>query len=123
MMDMKTIAAIILGLVLTSSIVFASNKGNEKENDKAVETSTIAPLALSGKVVDLTTGEALAGVTLKIDGTEHVAYSDFDGNFCFNNVITGSVNIIANFISYEKTSVNISSSNIGNIQLKLKAIE
>lgn len=119
---MKTIAAIVIGLILTSNIVLATSKGNEKDAEKVAE-STALNVNLSGKVVDITTGEALVGVTLKIDGTNQIAYTDFDGNFTFSNILPGTVSISASYISYEKATLNFSTKDAASIKLSLKSIE
>ena len=122
---MKTLSAIILGtLILTSSFVNGNNKSEEAKSNSTTEATTAALVSsISGKVVDINTGEALVGVTLKIDGTDKVAYTDFEGNFEFSNVAAGSVNISASFISYQKSSVSINPTNTNSLKFTLTAIE
>ena len=92
------------------SIVFISILGfayadNEGNNSKAPESAPAEMISLSGTVIDFTSGEALTGVEVTLEGTEIKAYTDFDGNFELANVKPGNYNIIASFISYEKSLI------------------
>ncbi|MEZ4764160.1 MAG: TonB-dependent receptor [Calditrichia bacterium] len=68
----------------------------------------IAPLYLfaqsSGKVVgvvkDKTSGEALPGVNISIEGSQYGAATDVDGYFVILNVPVGVYDIRANFVGY-----------------------
>jgi len=64
-----------------------------------------ADAAISGEVLDLTTGESLAGVTVKIEGTGIETFTDLDGNFEFENVCPGAYNLVFSFISYNNSLV------------------
>jgi hypothetical protein len=77
---------------------------NEKEGKTAVNSDNTATVALSGTVLDGTSGELLVGVEVKIEGTETKAYTDFDGNFTFENVKPGEYKLVTNYISYNKTT-------------------
>lgn len=127
MSDMKTLNLLITGLlIIGSSLVLASSSTTDDKTDKtdkALDSKAVAILSLNGKVVDINTGEALAGVTLNIEGTNLTAYSDFEGNFEFKNVLPGKLNIIATFISYEKASVNLNVSEPYRVNVALKSLE
>lgn len=122
---MKTLSTIILGtLLLTSSMVSANIKSEESKADSKTDANAATVIcSVSGKVVDINTGEALVGVSLKIDGTDMVAYTDFDGNFEFSNVTSGSISISASYISYQKSTISINPTESGTLNLTLKAIE
>ena len=96
----KAIITLILAAFI--GLVYADNDGAKTSapNETPVQTVT-----LSGCVVDLSSGEALAGVEVKIDGTEFKAYTDFDGNFEIQDVKPGNYNLIASYISYNKSLV------------------
>jgi hypothetical protein len=93
---------LFITLLLTAAVgfTFAGNDNNkEAKNAGAVEQT----ICLSGKVIDLSTNEALTGVEINLEGTDIKAYSDFDGNFEIKDVKPGEYNIIASFISYQNS--------------------
>lgn len=61
--------------------------------------------AITGQVVDMNTGEALAGVEVMIQGTEFKAYTDFDGNFEIKNLAAGSYDVVVSLIAYRKSLI------------------
>jgi hypothetical protein len=77
---------------------------NEKEGKTATNSDNTATVALSGTVFDSTSGELLVGVEVTIDGTETKTYTDFDGNFTFDNMKPGEYKLVTNYISYNKTT-------------------
>ena len=92
---------IFLALLLIMGTFAATAKDKEaKTND----TENSATLVLSGTVADENSGEALVGVEVKIEGTDLKAYTDFDGNFSFENVKPGECKLVANYISYQKST-------------------
>jgi len=97
--------------LLFASIVavsFAINNGNSAGKSKASETSASAPAAnvsISGKVIDLNSGEALAGVEIAIEGSTKKVHTDLDGNFTVENLKPGAYNVIASYISYNKSFI------------------
>ncbi len=119
---MKTTkTALITILMLASLSIFANENSKKAEEESAkVEASATVTKSISGRVIDLNTGEPLAGVSVSIDGSTAVAFTDFDGNFVFNNVDVTSKTLSASFISYEKASVIISDSK-NTVILSLKS--
>lgn len=102
------------------SIVFAvAVTASEKEGKTAVNTDNTAFVALSGTVFDSASGELLVGVEVKIEGTETKTYTDFDGNFTFDNVKPGEYKLVTNYISY-KSSVETLQLNGKENQVKIK---
>ena len=87
--------------VLSFAVTFAADKESQPE-----VKSNANLIVLSGKVVDKTTSEALVGVKVVLDGTDQVAYTDFDGNYNFNNIEAGKYNVKASYISYQESSVD-----------------
>ena len=92
-----------LALVFAVSIVFADNDGKGKETKPAEQPASVQMISVSGQVLDINTGEALTGVEVELEGTGIKTYSDFDGNFSFDNIIPGKYNVIASLISYRKS--------------------
>ncbi|MGZ3863150.1 MAG: carboxypeptidase-like regulatory domain-containing protein [Bacteroidia bacterium] len=56
---------------------------------------------LSGKIVDKQNGEALAGVKIRIDGTDKFYYTDIEGNFSFTVAVATNSNITVDLVGYE----------------------
>jgi len=91
------IGFISLMLVLAVS---AKEKGAKTNS----ETDSEATVALTGTITDSQSGELLAGVEVSIEGTGTKTYTDFDGNFLFQDIKPGEYKIVTNYISYKKTT-------------------
>ncbi len=90
------------------AITFAINNESSTAKGKSTETTASAPLAavsISGKVIDLNSGEALAGVEVTIEGSTKKVHTDLDGNFTIENLKPGAYNVIASYISYNKSFI------------------
>jgi hypothetical protein len=68
-------------------------------------SSPVKSSKIEGKVLDMVTGEALAGVAVSIKDADLVAYTDFDGNYTFENLKPGIYNLVASFISYKNSLI------------------
>ena len=111
----KVIFSFIVALFASSAI---AEKTDSKVETKA-ETST---QCLSGNVVDKVSGEALAGVEVKLEGSDQKTYTDFDGHFVLDKVKTGECKLVASYISYDKNEKTIefkSNANQVNIELQV----
>ena len=107
-------------LTLTLVAIFAAawagdNNGNgEAEN---VQVTTI-----TGHINDQETNEALVGVKVILEGTNQVAYTDFDGTYTFEDIKPGVYEMSASYISYNKETLGKvevgSNSSQVNISLK-----
>ncbi|MBN2172658.1 MAG: carboxypeptidase-like regulatory domain-containing protein [Bacteroidales bacterium] len=97
--------------------------GNEGEKSGVPASAPAATITLTGQVVDFSTGEALTGVEVCLDGTDIKAYTDFDGKFEFGEVKPGHYNIIASYISYNKSLIENykADSENGDLNIKLQA--
>jgi hypothetical protein len=112
---MKNYILLFIFLLSITGSVFA---GNDKETGAAAPKTAIV-----GKVVDQSTNEELAGVTIQLEGTDVKAYSDIEGNFRIEGVEPGNYNLTVSYISYQEKSVqNIQASVVtaGEIQIKLE---
>ena len=99
-------ALLTLSFLAAVVFAFADNNGNSANKTKSNETvSANAVVSISGKVIDFTSGEALAGVEVAIEGSTKKVHTDFDGNFKIDNVKPGSYNLIASYISYKKSFI------------------
>jgi hypothetical protein len=90
---MKKVLSLAVVLAVFLSVAYATDTPKDK--------STVATTSIVGTVVDKTTGESLAGVSVTIEGTELTAYTDFEGQFKFNDIIPGEYTIKSNMISYK----------------------
>ncbi len=102
----KTLLALLF--ISVAAFTFAVNNGNPVSKSKSTETvatNPIAPVSISGKVIDLTSGEALAGVEVTIEGSTKKVHTDLDGNFKIEDLQPGAYNLIASYISYNKSFI------------------
>ncbi len=68
--------------------------------------STVAQTGnVTGKIVDLETGENIIGANVLIEGTTLGAASDIDGIFLIKNIEPERYNLIISYISYSKTTL------------------
>ncbi len=96
---MKKLLIGFFALMLTVSVT-AKDKGEKSGTD----SEGTAAVALSGTVFDSNSGELLVGVEVQLEGTDAKAYTDFDGNFSFENIKPGEYKLVTNYISYNKTT-------------------
>ncbi|SVE50361.1 uncharacterized protein METZ01_LOCUS503215, partial [marine metagenome] len=59
---------------------------------------------ITGKIVDKSTGDGLAGANVVIDGTGLGASASEDGTYFIINVPAGSYSITASYIGYESVT-------------------
>jgi len=113
----------LLTLSFLAAVVFAiaGNTGNSENKSKSTETASAnAVVSISGKVIDFTSGEALAGVEVAIEGSTKKVHTDFDGNFKIENIKPGSYNVIASYISYNKSFIEKLNVEKSTQQLRIK---
>jgi hypothetical protein len=109
---------LIIGLTVVS---YAKNNNATRTETKAPAES-MATINLSGVVTDKNSNEALVGVEVILEGTNQKVYTDFDGKFSFGNLKPGEYNIVASYISYQKSEIEnldvTSSNNLVSIKLE-----
>ena len=108
---------LVLVFILGFANIYADciNEGSPAETPAPVTTVT-------GKVVDIVSGESLAGAEVRIEGSNLVTYTDLDGNFNFSNIKSGTYSIVVTFISYKNSLVenlSISTSNSRRLEVQL----
>jgi protocatechuate 3,4-dioxygenase beta subunit len=91
---------LMIGFISLMLVMVVS--ANEKDTKKSGDSDNTATVVLSGTVSDSGSGELLAGVEMKIEGTGIKTYTDFDGKFSFGNMKPGEYKLVANYISYKK---------------------
>ena len=107
-------------LTLCLCLVFAINNfaAESSKSEKSIKNS------ISGTIVDKVTGEALAGVEVKLMGTDIKIYTDLEGKFEIKNVESGAHALKAKYISYQDVVENlfVENTTTTNITLKLKSV-
>lgn len=113
---------IFLSIVFVAlfGFTYADNEGNTSGTP---ESAPVEMVSLSGTVLDFKSGESLTGVEITVEGTDIKVYTDFDGNFEIDNVKPGNYNIIASYISYEKSLIENFEANTSNIEVDIKLQE
>ena len=111
---MKKSLLVIL-LITFFSASFATQ--NEKKSEAEAEKSST--MTLNGQIVDLENNETLVGVKVMLEGTNQVTYTDFDGNYSFENIKAGKYSLIASYTSYDKSSVEDVNVSLKNNQVDI----
>ena len=93
---MKKLVLLIIVVLTVGSFTFAAEKSS-----KPVDSQVAVQSILSGKITDKLSGEELAGVLVRIEGTEESCYTDFEGNFKFASVKPGDYKLNIEMISYK----------------------
>jgi hypothetical protein len=90
---MKRTIILLIALTMFASS-FAGDPGVK-------EASPSALTSVTGMVKDGVSGEFLTGVKVEIEGTDRVAYTDFDGKFRVADLEPGKYIITLEMISYD----------------------
>ena len=88
-------------------------------------TFVLAQNSVSGTVTDQSSGDALPGANVVIEGTSLGAAANADGTYTIGNVPAGSYTITASVIGYANSSqvVNVSGNTNVNFGLSVSAVE
>ena len=89
--------------VLVASISAFAEKSDSKTENKNAAKSEIALTVVNGNIIDETTGEALVGVEVTVEGSDSKTYTDFDGHFTLKDLKAGECKLVANYTSYSQT--------------------
>lgn len=92
----------------------------KRKSNKAKVLAAMAALAtcvsamaggpLKGRVVDKSTGEALFGVTVQVEGTANGSVTDFDGNYEIKNTPYAEYSIVVKYIGYQTLTIGCAAS-------------
>ena len=112
----------LLTLFFSISILTATYADDLKSKSEA---ETNVAILLKGKVTDSNTGETLVGVQVKLAETDLKTYTDFDGNFEFEDVKPGEYSITASYISYKENKIENKNIDLftENLKLELEPIQ
>jgi len=117
---MKIKALTLAFTFLIGTIAFAGNEGETDKKSNNAESTNMT--MVKGQVLDLTSGESIAGAEVSIENSQKKTYTDFDGNFKFENLSPGNYNIVISYISYDKSlleDVKIKQGKTEQISVKL----
>ncbi|MDA3905190.1 MAG: carboxypeptidase-like regulatory domain-containing protein [Bacteroidales bacterium] len=108
----STLLIAFIGLLALS--VSATEKGKPE---------MAATVSMEGTIVDADTQETLAGVSIKVVGTDLEVKTDLDGNFTICGLSPGEYNIEISYISYKETKavLPLSNNTQKHINLSLKS--
>ncbi|TRX71601.1 carboxypeptidase-like regulatory domain-containing protein [Carboxylicivirga sp. M1479] len=87
-------------LLLAALLFVGISNINADNNEEAKETKANLTTSVSGTITDAATGEILVGVKVVLEEINAVVYTDFDGNFEFNNVTNGEYTVSTDYVSY-----------------------
>lgn len=111
----------VLFIALVLFVGLNSFKAEKKAPAKA-EAATLNN-SITGLVIDNSTGEALAGVEISLEGTELKTYTDFDGKFSFDGIQPGDYKVCTKYISYKKQEskpIKVNRNEMHTLNLELK---
>jgi hypothetical protein len=114
----------ILSIVIVGLVLIIGNNVFAEGNDATAAAN--AKASISGKVLDIKTGESLAGVAISIEGTNIKVYTDLDGSFSVDGITPGNYNLILSLISYKNSlveNIKLNPSSKENINIKLDAVK
>lgn len=89
---MKKVITLILFTLVMSHALIAGNPGS-------------GVMFVTGTVTDNSSNETLAGVEVRVKGTNIVTYTNFDGNFFLPELPAGTYTLEFNYITYSSTTV------------------
>jgi len=117
----RILSIVIIGIVLMmTNNVFASG------DEVVVAANANAKASITGKVLDIKTGESLAGVAISVEGTNIKVYTDLDGSFTVDGITPGNYNLVLSLISYKSSlveNIKLNPSSKENIDIKLDAVK
>ncbi len=106
-------------LVITAAMVIGSLYSFANMNNLEV-SSVVAKSQIEGRVVDKTTGEALAGVAIQLQGCDSRIFTDLNGNFSIPDVDMGTYNLDVSYVSYQNVTLKAVNANALETNLKVE---
>ncbi len=97
--------SIVIVLAVSISAIATPEKETEKAAGKTEQPAANTAVVLTGKVVDINTGESLVGAEIAVEGQNLKVFTDLDGNFRIENLTPGNYNLVCSLISYKKSLV------------------
>lgn len=107
---MKKLAiSLVLVLAMVSTAFAAGNSETSANMNKTI---------ITGKVIDPTTNETLAGASVIVNGKK--VFTDFDGKFEIENQKDNKYEVTVSMISYQTKTLVLSSQNNQQLIIDLK---
>ena len=110
---MKKLIVIALSSVLISN-VYAAGKVKKGELNKSAK---VEMTSMNGTILDEISGEPIAGAEINIEGNKSI-YTDINGNYSIE-VPQGDYTLNISFISYKDQKVNVSTTSLKPMKIKL----
>ena len=96
-----------IALIIFSFISICNYAGDEKKNNKTEVVNAI----ISGKIIDFSDNQPLAGVKIMVEGYDKVYYTDFDGNYSIKDLPKGDYSLSIHMTSFVEKSISSQYSN------------
>ena len=113
----KLITVIIFAfLIIVISAPDALAMPDDSRRSAIASETEMQQIAVSGKITDASTGEALAGVNIVVEGTTIGTISDINGTYSLLGV-DRNASLVFSFIGYVKQVVAISGRTVVNVAL------
>ncbi|NLX73605.1 MAG: carboxypeptidase-like regulatory domain-containing protein [Bacteroidales bacterium] len=112
-------------IILTALVVLGLSNVALANSPAEPAAEPVANNAITGIVLDKTTGEALTGVEVRVEGTDLKTYTDFDGKFVFDGVKAGEYKVKANYISYqdcETKAIKVNRNEFHALKMQLETV-
>ena len=92
-----------------------------KESSSTSVADAPKTITIEGNVVDKTTGEALIGACVELDGKK--VYTDFDGNFKVETTVADKLVLQTEMVSYQKENLEVKPLENNKLTIQLASIE
>lgn len=92
-------------------------------DSERLESENVKMVSLSGRVMDMASGEVLSGVKIVVEEVDIHTYSDLDGYFTFESLMPGTYQISAAFISYERLVEKVDANDSAEVKMSLEQIK
>ena len=96
-----------IALIIFSFISICNYAGDEKKNNKTEVVNAI----ISGKIIDFSDNQPLAGVKIMVEGYDKVYYTDFDGNYSIKDLPKGDYSLSIHMTSFVEKAISSQYSN------------
>ncbi|QJD77462.1 SusC/RagA family TonB-linked outer membrane protein [Spirosoma rhododendri] len=106
--------------ILLSLLAFAAQAKNP--GIRAASRAVLADVTVTGQVTDAATGEALAGCSVVVKGTQRGTTTDANGNYRLS-VPNGNVTLVFGFIGFVSQEIVVGNQTAINVGLKSSASE
>lgn len=93
--------------LITAALLLVSLQSAISGNPEVKSENKSSLVMVTGQVLDMNTGEALAGVLVEVGENRKPVYTDFDGKFGVTDITPGNYNVSASLISYEKSKIEV----------------